>query len=135
MSVAEEFQKYMNSLARDTLSVSVLGPGSFPAPRLCAKITKPIYSFSRGLGYMNSAFIDDLFLMGDSIPDPRRNVTDTTMVVRSARFVIHPESCSLMVLSFPEEPHGPLFYRLLDNEKTLAPTKHAKLAVGKAVAE
>lgn len=173
--VAAEFQKYLKFKWRGSLyQFTCLAQGLSPAPRVFTKLTKPIYSHLRKMGHVNSAFIDDSFLMEDTVSDTRRNVMDTMEVVRSAGFVIHPrksvfepfqtlvylgfilnskdmtvkitpervsklretaikilnsdrttirqvaELVGLMVSSFHGVAHGPLFYRLIDNEKSLA---------------
>lgn len=173
--VDPEFQKYLKFRWRGSLyQFTCLAQGLSPAPRLFTKLSKPIYSHLRKMGHMNSAFIDDSFLMGDSLADARRNVMDSVRVIRSAGFVIHPiksvfhptqvltylgfilnsvdmtvkitperasrlqeaakriydsdfvtirqvaEAVGMMVSSFPGVTHGPLFYRLIDNEKSAA---------------
>ena len=90
--VSPEFQKYLKFRWRGTLyQFTCLAQGLSPAPRVFTKLTKPLYSHLRKMGHMSSAFIDDSFLMGNSLSDARRNVMTSVTVVRSAGFVVHPE--------------------------------------------
>ena len=173
--VASEFQKFLKFRWGGKLwQFTCLAQGLSSAPCLFVKLSKPVWSHLRKMGHMNSAFIDDSFLVGDSLSDCRRNVMDSAHVVRSSGFVIHPtksvfdpvqilpylgfvlnsidmtvtisperasklhaaaclvrdservairrvaELVGMMVSSFPEVELGPLFYRLLDNEKSAA---------------
>ena len=71
------------------MAVHMSCPGLSSAPRLFAKLSKPVWSHLRIKGHVNSAFIDDSFL-GDCLSACRKNVMDSIHVVRSSGFVIHP---------------------------------------------
>lgn len=144
------------------------------APRLFTKLLKPVYSTLRQNGHVNSSYIDDSFLAGDSYQECLINVSDTVDLLEFVGFMINNEKSvfiptkklmflgfwvdsDLMIVTLPHEKvisiikeckslrdrgivvvrqlakvlgllvssfsaveYGPLFYRSLEKEKTLA---------------
>lgn len=66
--VLPEFQKFLKFRWQGTLyQFTCLPQGLSPAPRLFTKLTKPVYSHLRKKGHLNTAFIDDSFLVWDTV--------------------------------------------------------------------
>ena len=148
--------------------------GLTSGPRLFTKLTKPVFAKLREKGHLNSPYIDDSILVGETWEECAVNVMDTVEVSMDSGWVVHPgksifiptqmleflgfwidsvnmivilterkaltirEMCIAMlsykkptirtvaqlvgklVASFPAVMYGKLFYRILDNEKSLA---------------
>lgn len=90
--VASAFQKYLQfNWQSKPYKFTSLAQGLSSAPRQFTKLTKPIFATLRKQGHINSPYIDDAFLMGDSLSDCRRNVMDTVEITTRAGFVINPD--------------------------------------------
>ena len=61
------------------------------APRLFTKLLKPVYAALRSMGHLNSGYIDDSYLQGDSIKECTKNVTDTAHMMSNVGFILHGE--------------------------------------------
>ena len=153
--------------------------GLTSGPRLFTKVTKPVFSTLREKGHLNTIYIDDSLLIGDTWEECASNIIDTIEVAMKSGFVVHPmksifeptqeieflgfwlnsvlmtvklterkastikvmcvdlllikkpsirtvaKLIGKLVSSFPGVMYGKLFYRVLDNEKTLALKQHA----------
>ena len=66
------------------------------APRKFTKLMKPVYAKLRQMGYLNSGYIDDSFLLGDTRQECECNVLDTVSVMTDLGFIKH-ESKSVMI--------------------------------------
>jgi hypothetical protein len=64
--------------------------GLSSAPRIFTKITKPLFSQLRKLGFINSSYIDDAIVFGDTIAECRENITATINLSLDLGFVVHP---------------------------------------------
>ena len=60
-------------------------------PRKFTKLLKPVFATLRQKGDIVSGYIDDTFLVGDSVEDCWNNVLDTVNMFQSLGFVIHPD--------------------------------------------
>ena len=69
--------------------------GLASGPRLFTKITKPFFSHLRKKGLLNSPYIDDCLLVGDSWEDCKNNVIETVMLSNDMGFLVHPEKSNL----------------------------------------
>lgn len=173
--VAQEFQRFLKFKWRDKAYQFICLPnGLSPAPRIFTKIMKPVYSFLRKMGHLNSGYIDDIYLQGQDLEECKNNVRDTVTTLERSGFTIHPvkymlapkqelvhlgfilnsrkmtvrvtpdkaakiertcrqvlaagvltirelaELVGQLVASFPGVLYGQLFYRSLDNHKTMA---------------
>ena len=60
--------------------------GLASAPRIFTKLLKPVYCTLRSMGHLNSAYIDDSYLQGDSVEECNDNITATAtlMTIRLA---------------------------------------------------
>ena len=67
----------------------VLPNGLTSAPRIFTKVLKPVYAHLRQLGFIASGYIDDSFLMADSIATCSENVTVTKQLLESVGFSIN----------------------------------------------
>ena len=65
--------------------------GCASGPRVFTKITKPLFSKLRKMGHLNSIYIDDSFLVGQTHSECLDNVIDTTILSLKAGFIVHPE--------------------------------------------
>ena len=60
-------------------------------PRLFTKITKPLFASLRELGHLNSPYIDDSILLGESWEECALNVKETVELAMKLGFVVHPD--------------------------------------------
>ena len=65
--------------------------GLASAPRIFTKLLKPAYAILRSMGHLNSGYIDDSYLQGDTSVECHKNVTDTITLFTKLGFQIHPE--------------------------------------------
>ena len=63
--------------------------GLTSGPRLFTKVTKPLFATLREKGHLNSPYIDDSLLVGDTWEDCANNVIDTVETSMDAGFVVH----------------------------------------------
>lgn len=68
-----------------------LPQGYRESPRLFTKILKVPLSFLRSLGYINSGYLDDIYVQGDNFEECNNNLTDTIHVLDSLGFTINSE--------------------------------------------
>jgi hypothetical protein len=61
------------------------------APRLFTKLTKPFFAKLRTLGYQNSSYIDDAFLVAETNVICEENVLATVQLSIKSGFVVHPK--------------------------------------------
>ena len=69
--------------------------GYGPAKRISTKITKAPFSVLRMQGHTSVVYVEDSYLQGDSYESCLKNVNDTTEMLRSLGFIIHPEKSIL----------------------------------------
>lgn len=74
----------------------VLPNGLSSGPRQFSKTVKPLFSDLRKQGFLNSSYIDDSLLIGESYNECRNNVIKTTMHSLNAGFLVHPEKSVFM---------------------------------------
>ena len=65
--------------------------GLASAPRIFTKLLKPVYSTLRSMGHLNSGYIDDSYLQGDTSKECYKNVVDTVTLFTQLGFHVHPE--------------------------------------------
>jgi hypothetical protein len=63
--------------------------GLASAPRLFAKLLKPVFAKLRSLGYVNIGYIDDSLLFGDSETECLMNIKETVGLMENLGFIIH----------------------------------------------
>ena len=89
--ICKEHRKLLQFTSDSRLyEFQVLPNGLGSGPRIFTKITKPFFSYLRKMGYMNSPYIDDSILVGDSVEDCRNNVRETVKLSMNTGFVVHP---------------------------------------------
>jgi len=168
-------RKYLRFIWKNQLfQYTCLPNGLSSAPRIFAKILKPVYATLRSQGFENVGYIDDSYLQGGTFADCDTNVAATTNLCGDLGFILNQEKSvfeprqiitflgfvlnsvamtvaltpgkatklvtkaktilgkqspsirevseliGLMVSSFPGVTHGPLFYRQLELDKTMA---------------
>ena len=87
-----KFQKYLRFYWKgEKFQYTVLPNGLTSGPKDFTKITKVFFAKLRELGFLNSSYIDDSFLMGDNLKDCRDNVICTVQNGLKAGFTVHPE--------------------------------------------
>ena len=69
--------------------------GLASGPRLFTKLTKPFFSHLRKKGLLNSPYIDDVLLLGESWEDCRDNVFATVTLSNEMGFLAHPDKSHL----------------------------------------
>ena len=65
--------------------------GLASAPRIFTKLLKPAYAILRSMGHLNSGYIDDSYLQGDTSAECHKNVIDTITLFTKLGSHIHPE--------------------------------------------
>ena len=91
VAVRPDHRKYLRFKFRNVLyEFTCLPNGLTSGPRLFTKITKPLFSSLREQGHMNSPYIDDILLIGDTWVDCSNNVRDTIVMSLKAGFAVHP---------------------------------------------
>ncbi|WAR17541.1 hypothetical protein MAR_032135 [Mya arenaria] len=82
IKLAEEKQKYFCFIWKGNIyQYTCIPNGVCEGPRLFTKLLKPVYSKLRNEGYVNSGFIDDSILMGDTIDECSKNVDATVSLM------------------------------------------------------
>ena len=85
-------QKYLKFCFDGALyKYTCLPYGLASAPRIFTKLLKPAYATLRSMGHLNSGYIDDSYLQGDTSAECHKNVTDTITLFTKLGFHIHPE--------------------------------------------
>ena len=88
--IAEEHQKYLCFKWGDKIfQYTCLPSGLASAPRLFAKLLKPVFAKLRSLGYVNIGYIDDSLLFGDSETECLMNIKETVGLMENLGFIIH----------------------------------------------
>ena len=91
VSIAEEQQKYFRFYWQGNLYQFTACPnGSACLPRMFTKLLlKPVYARLFSEGHVNSGFIDDSLLCGDSFSQCSENIADTKTLMEKFGFVIN----------------------------------------------
>ena len=88
--VATSDRSYLKSLLKKEFYQFVVLPnGLSSAPRIFTKVLKPVYVHLRKLGFVESGYIDDSFLMADSYDTCSDNVRVTKQLLKSVGFSIN----------------------------------------------
>ena len=91
--IAKEHQKFLRFIWRDHLYQYVCLPnGLSSAPRIFTKLLKPVFKFLREQGLLSSAYIDDVYLQGDTYHE---NALRTVQLLKNLGFVIQEEKSCL----------------------------------------
>ena len=89
-------QKYLKFWFDGALyKYTCLPNGLASAPRIFTKLLKPGYATLRSMRHLNSGYIDDSYLQGDTSAECHKNVTDTIMLFTKLWFHIHPEKSGI----------------------------------------
>ena len=92
IKIADEQQKYFRFIWNDQIyQFTCLANGVSDGPRIFTKLLKPVYAKLRNLGYINSGFIDDSLLCGDSFEECTNNVDSTKNLMNQVGFMINLE--------------------------------------------
>lgn len=96
--ITAEHQKYLKFSWEGQLYKFVCFPNGLAAfcPRKFTKLLKPVNSHLRQLGHISVSHIDDSYLQGDDYDDCANNVLDTTRLLDSLGFIIHPDKSSFI---------------------------------------
>lgn len=94
--IAKEHQKCLRFIWRDNLYQYVCLPnGLSSAPRIFTKLLKPALKFLREQGLLSSAYIDDVYLQGDTYHECHENALSTVQLLKNLGFVIQEEKSCL----------------------------------------
>ena len=92
VAVHFDHQKYLKFIFEGILyQYTCLPNGLYSAPRLFTKLLKPVYATLRSMGHLNSGYIDDSYLQGDTFNECSSNVTATANMMTSRGFTLHPD--------------------------------------------
>lgn len=64
------------------------------APRKFTKILKPVIANLHIKGHISVAYLDDLYLQGQTYDQCVANVIDTTLMLEELVFLVHPTTCT-----------------------------------------
>ena len=91
VAIHEEHRKLLRFQWKGQLyEFNALPNGLSSAPRLFTKLLKPVYASLRKNGHVSTCFLDDSMLIGRTVDDCMRNVTDTTELFQKLGFIVHP---------------------------------------------
>ena len=97
------------------------------APRIFTKLLRPVYATLRNMGHLNSGYIDDSYLQGDTVTPTAEKVQqifclryalENTKLMPTIKQVA--EVIGILVSNFPGAQYGTLHYRHLERDKYLA---------------
>ena len=96
-----QFTKFIKKLLRfhfdgKLYEFQALPNGLASGPRLFTKITKPFFSHLRKKGLLNSPYIDDCLLLGDTWEDCKNNIVETINLSEDTGFIVHPDKSILV---------------------------------------
>ena len=92
VSIDKQYRKYLCFQWNGQMyQFTCLPNGLASAPRLFTKLTKPFFAKLRTLGYQNSSYIDDAFLVAETNDICEQNVLATVQLSINSGFVVHPE--------------------------------------------
>lgn len=90
--LAPEIQKFFRFVWNNTVYQYVCGPNGLASkPRMFTKMIKPVYAKLRSQGYVNSGFIDDSLLCGETVEQCTENVDCTKTLMIKLGLMIHEE--------------------------------------------
>ena len=88
--VASEYRKYLRfGWQGKVFQFTCLPNGVSSAPRLFTKIIKPLFSHLTLMGHLNSPYIDDVLVLGETKEECRENVKATINLSLQLGFVVH----------------------------------------------
>lgn len=79
------------SFNNELYEFTCLPMGLSSGPRIFSKVVKPLFADLRKKGFMNSSYIDDSLLVGETYQECQNNVIQTTFHSIKAGFTVHPE--------------------------------------------
>ena len=89
--IARQYRKYLRFQFGDKLyEFNCLPNGLSSGPRIFTKLTKPLFASLREKGHLNTIYIDDSIVFGDTFFECLINVLDTCEVAIKAGFIVHP---------------------------------------------
>lgn len=96
IKLAEEQRKYFCFTWKGIIYQFTCMPnGVSEGPRIFTKLLKPVYAKLRNGGFVNSGFIDDSILMGDTSQECSSNVNTTTSLMTTVGFIINDDKSVL----------------------------------------
>jgi hypothetical protein len=96
VAIHKEHQKYLKFEFNGVLyQYTCLPNGLASAPRIFTKLLKPVYSTLRSMGHINSGYIDDSYLQGDSVEECNANIVATGSLMNTVGFLVHPDKSVL----------------------------------------
>lgn len=92
LGVYEPHRKYLRFFYKGRkLQFSCLPNGLSSGPRVFTKLMKKLFRYLKMKGYLNTSFIDDSFLIGNTFLECYKNVVETALASTNAGFVVHPD--------------------------------------------
>ena len=89
--IFEQHRKYLRfTFGGRLFEFTCLPNGLSSGPRLFTRVTKPLFAGLRENGYLNTVYIDDSLLFGDTESECRLNVIETVTLAVKLGFVVHP---------------------------------------------
>ena len=89
--VHKNHQAYLTFFVEEYLKFLCMPNGYGLAMQIFTKISKIPFSILREKGLLSVVYVDDSFLQGDGYEDCFSNVLNTTEILRSFGFTLHPE--------------------------------------------
>ena len=120
VEVALEHGKYFRFEFNGTLlEYQALPNGLACCPRLFTKLLKPALTELHKEGIIATAYIDDLYLLGENLNDCLSNVIRATKLLMALGFTVHPEKSSFI----PSQKIKMLGFILNSKTMTVKPTQ------------
>lgn len=76
---------------QNTYEICALPNGLAIGPRVFSKLLKCVFAELRKRGFVNTGYIDDSVLQGDTYSECEENILQTTQLFDQLGFTVHPE--------------------------------------------
>ncbi len=97
VSVDKQYQNFLKFKKNNQLfTFSCVPNGLSSAPRIFTKLLKPPLAELRKRGFINSPYIDDIYLQGSNFDGCFQNVLETVKMMDKLGFVTHPDKSQLL---------------------------------------
>ena len=118
--VVHENRKYLRFKFNGNLLQYTSLPNGLPScPRTFTKILKPVLSTLHKEGHIASAYIDDIYLQGDSLEECLATVMKAIKLFTTLGFIIHPSKSTFI----PSQKIKMLGFVLNSKDMTVSPTQ------------
>ena len=126
ISVHPEYRRYLKAICLDEiLEFQALPMGYSQSPLIFCKLLKvPLSHLREQFGYTNSAFVDDVFMAEDTLPETQENVKDSVVLFDDLGYTVN----MIKSHTFPatKKPHLGLIFNSIEMSISLTQEKIEK---------